>query len=268
MSQVIPRICLITPGHVASTPRIVKEADALAEDGYEVHVVSGRNFPPADAHDDSILINARWTCTRVSSVGMASMYRKIRRKYARIVVANIPLASSRIAAHALHTEAVRFGTIAARSKANLYIGHCLPALPAAALAARSQGRPFGFDAEDYHDAENDEVLTNRATRRAVHALESRLLPECVHLTASSPLICKEYTKVYGVKPACVLNVFPKAQAPETPFDPGPISTTRPAVVYWFSQTIGPGRGLESAVDVVAKMKTPAQIQLRGFASLG
>ena len=35
------RICLITPGHVASTPRLVKNADALAAAGYEVHVVAG-----------------------------------------------------------------------------------------------------------------------------------------------------------------------------------------------------------------------------------
>jgi len=44
MSASAPLICLLTPGHVASTPRLVKEADALVDAGYRVHVVAGRHF--------------------------------------------------------------------------------------------------------------------------------------------------------------------------------------------------------------------------------
>ena len=33
------RICLVTPGNLAANPRIVKEADALQEAGYEVTAV-------------------------------------------------------------------------------------------------------------------------------------------------------------------------------------------------------------------------------------
>ena len=40
------RICLISPGHLTSNPRLVKEADALTEAGHVVVVISGWSFPP------------------------------------------------------------------------------------------------------------------------------------------------------------------------------------------------------------------------------
>src|SRR4029079_12569553 len=33
------RICIVTPGYIASTPRVVREADALSEAGFDVRVV-------------------------------------------------------------------------------------------------------------------------------------------------------------------------------------------------------------------------------------
>jgi len=34
------RVCLVTTGQPACNPRLVKEADALAEAGFDVHVVA------------------------------------------------------------------------------------------------------------------------------------------------------------------------------------------------------------------------------------
>src|SRR5690242_7711009 len=61
MTLASPLICLITPGHLSSTPRLVKEADALVEAGYRVHVVSGLHFAAAERLDRSILDNSNWS---------------------------------------------------------------------------------------------------------------------------------------------------------------------------------------------------------------
>jgi glycosyltransferase involved in cell wall biosynthesis len=37
-------------------------------------------------------------------------------------------------------------------------------------------------------------------------------------------------------------------------------------LYWFSQTIGPGRGLEEAIATLGNMQIPAELSLRGFIS--
>jgi hypothetical protein len=268
MSDTAPLICLVTPGHVASAPRVVKEADALVEAGYRVHVVAGRSFPGNDELDASILRKAKWQYTRVDYASGAALARKVARRVALKLVVHPQFANVAVAARANHTESLRLGTAAARTHARLYIGHCLAALPAASIAANFNGTPYGFDAEDFHDAETDTVLQNPGLLASTQILERNLLPGCVHLTAASPLIGLEYSKRYNVSPRTVLNVFPRSMAPEAPVDPGPISANRPARIYWFSQTIGPGRGLEEAVAILGLMRTPVELQLRGFPSPG
>ena len=268
MSDPAPLICLITPGHVASAPRAVKEADALVEAGYRVHVVAARNFPAADALDAAILRRAKWQCTRVDQAGGAAWVRKVARRVALKLVVHQQFANVAVASRANHTESLRLGIAAARTHARLFIGHCLAALPAASIAAKFSGTAYGFDAEDFHDAESDAVLGSPGQMASTQILQAHLLPGCAHLTASSPLISLKYSEKYNVHPRTVLNVFPRSQAPEAPFVPGPISAERPARIYWFSQTIGPGRGLEEAVAVLGLMRTPVELQLRGFPSPG
>ena len=269
MNSAGPLVCLVTPGHVASAPRLVKEADALADAGYRVHVVAGRHFGPADALDADILGAARWPCTRLDyRAGAGPLARRILRSFARRLVVHPRLATVRIAALASHAEALRLSAAAAAHPAQLFIGHSLPALAAAALAARARGVPFGFDAEDFHGAETEAAMNEPAGRASAHALQAKLLAGCAHLTAASPLISLQYKATYRVEPRTVLNVFPRSQAPALPVDPGPVTEGRPAQLYWFSQTVGPGRGLEAAVAILGRMRTPAELHLRGFPAAG
>ncbi len=71
---------------------------------------------------------------------------------------------------------------------------------------------------------------------------------------------------YGVRMQVLLNVFPQRDAPVSIPPRLPISMEDPARLYWFSQTIGPGRGLEKILTVMARMQTPVELQLRGLAS--
>lgn len=260
-----PLICLVTQGHLASTPRLLKEADALVGAGYRVHVVAGRFYAPVDPLDREVLAGARWAHTIVDYRGGAGVFaRKFARRVARFLVVKAPFARVSVAARAHHAEAIHLGRIAAAIPADLFLGHCLAALPAVVDAAKTRGVPCGFDAEDYHDAETKAALGQPADVAASRLLQSRLLPQCRHLTAAAPLIAREYRKNYGVEMRSVLNVFPLSEAPLSPVEPGPISESRPARLYWFSQTIGGGRGLEAVVKAMARMKTPVELHLRGL----
>src|SRR5262245_44066382 len=59
------RICLVSSGHLASNPRLVKEADALQEAGFAVSVVAGNVAPGVRALDATILARASWPVVRV-----------------------------------------------------------------------------------------------------------------------------------------------------------------------------------------------------------
>ena len=45
------RICLVTPGHLSTNPRVVKEADALSESGHHVRVIAADYLRWARAAD-------------------------------------------------------------------------------------------------------------------------------------------------------------------------------------------------------------------------
>src|SRR5437762_14006915 len=59
------RICLVSPGHVASNPRLVKEADTLREAGFAVRVVAGDATPAVRPLDATILARASWQVAKV-----------------------------------------------------------------------------------------------------------------------------------------------------------------------------------------------------------
>jgi hypothetical protein len=262
-----PDICLITPGHVASTPRLVKSADALSEAGYGVHVVAGAPFPPADRLDAEILSKAKWAYTRVETrTGAAVFFRKAVRKLLRRFLRSSGTLSSRMAARAHFAESPNLVRSAARIPARLFIGHCIPGLYAAAAAAVIRGSKHGFDIEDYHDAETPEAVADPVERRVRSLLQSELLPGCSVLTCAAPLIGTKYKEVYNVDPTTLLNVFPLSQAPTVPALPKSITEDNPATFYWFSQTVGRGRGLENVIRIMGEMRTPTEMHLRGFVS--
>src|SRR5258708_5434429 len=58
-------ICLVTPGHLASNPRIVKEADSLCGAGYQVRVVAADYMAAIRPLDEAVLRKAAWEVRRV-----------------------------------------------------------------------------------------------------------------------------------------------------------------------------------------------------------
>src|SRR6202043_4002686 len=104
-------------------------------------------------------------------------------------------------------------------------------------------------------------------RRLIGAVETRHLPDCAYVTAASPGIADAYAATYGIpRPTVVLNVFPRAQAASRP---APAGTAEPGPsVYWFSQTIGPDRGLEGAVRAIGRARTRPHLYLRGSPAPG
>lgn len=260
-------ICLITPGHLTSTPRLLKEADALVAVGYRVHVIHGSNYAPNVPLDAEIARQASWQSTAVPySRGVGAIMRKIRRRLAQKLLLSAPFASAENAAWAHSTECFRLAEVAAEVDAHYYIGHCLGGLVAAAMAAERTHAAFGFDIEDFHDAETPEIAADPLLRAIARILQASYLPRAKHLTAASPLIAAQYPTHYGLEPIVTLNAFPVREAPPAPIDPGPVSPTRPARLYWFSQTVGPRRGLEEMIAVLAQVQTPAELHLRGHAS--
>ncbi|RYZ30322.1 MAG: hypothetical protein EOO10_03265, partial [Chitinophagaceae bacterium] len=152
---------------------------------------------------------------------------------------------------------------ARQAKADLHIAHNLGALPVAKAAIKKHKAEYGFDAEDFHRQEvsDDPASKDFLVKKAV---EEDNLPGVHHFTAASPLIGEAYQRYFpSLKPTIVLNVFPKVQLSKRTSD---LSSRTVIKLFWFSQTIGGNRGLETVVRAmgftnkknVEKAQTPFQ----------
>ena len=262
------KICLVTNGHLSSNPRIVKEADALAGSGAHTQVVGLQTLPGLQRFDLDLARDKRWRYRAIDvsrGAGPWTYRARAAREYAlRLLPPSLWKAPGVIeGAFSRFTSAL--GVALENEPAEMYIAHNLAALPAAAAAARRFGARLGFDAEDYHAGELPDAPANQIARQRVLAIEDRYLPMCQHLTAASPGIAELYARRYARPVATILNVFSLAERP--PVATAPSSGTSP-VLYWFSQTIGPGRGLEQMLGIVGRMRTRPVLQLRGTWAAG
>src|SRR3981081_640790 len=65
-------VCIISPGHLASNPRAIKEADALHEAGYRVTMVAGDLSSSFRPFDEEVAARASWTAVRIGPSPLSS----------------------------------------------------------------------------------------------------------------------------------------------------------------------------------------------------
>jgi glycosyltransferase involved in cell wall biosynthesis len=258
------KVCIISSGSFVSNPRIVKEAIALRNVGWRVTAIACSPLPEQEEADAEVR-KALGVETKVISFGKSLTWwaQRLRQESAKGLFS---LGFDRcLGGHSARTKTL-CRTVKSVA-ADLYIAHYVAALPAAAEAARVHQAPYAFDAEDFHSGELPDLPQNRTARKLIRMIEARYLPKAAYVTAASPMIADAYAETYGIpRPIVVLNVFPRSSAPPTPtprgvIEPGP-------TLYWFSQTIGAGRGLETAVEAIARAATKPHLHLRGIPASG
>jgi glycosyltransferase involved in cell wall biosynthesis len=186
--------------------------------------------------------------------------KRFRQSIARTALLSVGIPAYAVTAqYALATELTRK---ARQCGADLFVGHYVAGLAAAAKAAAACGASYGFDAEDYHLGDLPDDPVYEGERRIIHAVERDNLPGAHCVTAASPLIAEAYARTYGIRlPITILNVFPRIHAPR--WSDVLVRQRTGATVYWFSQSIGPDRGLELALKAIARSRSRPRLCLRG-----
>jgi glycosyltransferase involved in cell wall biosynthesis len=261
------RICVVTAGHLSTCPRMLKAADALAEAGHRVRVVSARFVDWATAADEDVRRRRaqtwEWAAVdfRRSEAPATYLWSGLRFRSAQALArilgtSRMPQSVSVRAYSRIHPELLR---AALAEPADLFYGGTTGGLAAVAEAGRRSGRPYALDLEDFHSAEQDDGPSARLAHALAERLERVILHGAAFLTAGSPGIASAYTEKYGVRPIVVHNTFPlPARAPSLTPNPG-----EGLKLYWFSQTIGPRRGLEDAVRAMGAAGIAGELHLQG-----
>jgi glycosyltransferase involved in cell wall biosynthesis len=258
----MPKICLITTGQPSTNPRLVKEADALSEAGYDVKVICAHWASWADKTDERLLASRSWGKSvnyvggNLNSSEPKHLWTRARHGLTRRVS---EMVGGRVGKDwALSRVTPELADAAVKTRADLYIAHNLGALPGAVQAARANGARVGFDAEDFHSGMFGVATEDKLAR----SVELEFISTCDYLTASSTGIAKAYAQTYQVQtPVTLLNVFPLAHRPA---ELRKQIHDEPLRLYWFSQSIGADRGLEDVVAAMGELRTRnIELHLRG-----
>jgi glycosyltransferase involved in cell wall biosynthesis len=249
---------------------MLKAADALHEAGYRVRVVSTRATPWATVTDAELVRSRGWTWSAVDFDRSTAPGRRAAsglRFRAAVAAARaigpdrVPIGLAIRAYSRVHDE---LAAAIVKEPCDLVYGGTTGALAAVAEAAARLGVRYGLDLEDFHAGEQD-----GPDSRLMHALAERVarhvLPDASVLTAASPLIADAYGERHGRRPDEIHNTFSIVERHGRPADPHGLE--RDALrLYWFSQTIGPGRGLEDVIRAIGRSDHVVELHLRGRAT--
>jgi glycosyltransferase involved in cell wall biosynthesis len=255
------RICLVGPLHVSFNPRLLREADTLAEAGHDVRVVSRQSDLTLRELDNGVMQGRRWRLQSLDLCRNGALNRQwlttaLRaRGYEKAFSAG--LRTGNVASRAYVRGFAQLRRLAEAEPTDWFIAHTLPGLPVAAAAAAGLNAKLGFDCEDLLAEPGTEY--HQIARR----IEEKYLPACDYISVPSQKMGQRLTEQYKMgAPIVLYNVFPQrlANGMVEPSKRAPDTTLR---FHWFSQTIGEGRGLEEGIHALNLLNQPTELHLRG-----
>jgi glycosyltransferase involved in cell wall biosynthesis len=251
------KICLITPGHISSNPRLVKEMQTLANENYTVYVIFTQYLDLLTNEDFKIIkANPLVTFKFLDWTGNS-----IKSKITRVLSGSVQRATlflhritnnGHLLKHTINRNFVWQLQSAISIRADLYIAHNLAALPIAVEAAKANNAKSGFDAEDFH---RQQTTDDKHSKHYIDAksLEDFYIPNLNYFTSASPLINEEYYKLYpDVNGTVINNVFSKDYIQDISVQNN--QDRQDLKLFWFSQTIGKNRGIEQAIEAIGHLK--------------
>lgn len=257
-------ICLVTPAQPSTNPRLVKEADALAEAGHNVHVIYAHVSPWADKSDRLLLATRNWKCTRVGGHPTEQQWLfwwSLRRFRLAYRLSRVGFRPAMLDQWICDRAFIELKEAALKIKADLYIGHNTAALPAVVMAAKKYSARCGFDIEDYFSGMDPYGAQPTPGTLVTKRMERNYLKQCNYLTVVSPEVAKIYKAKYNVGlPITILNVFSLKRRPK---ELRHSNRNEPLRLYWVSQTIGDER-LEDVVRAMGQLsQLKIELHLRG-----
>lgn len=257
---------------------MVKEADALTSAGYRVCVLGGAYAADLKQRDLDLAAGRDWEyriAYDVMSNPRARLWLKTQRKLGFLIWRRLSLANR---------WQIFYGTGSLQRavtglNADLTIAHWEAALPAVVAQLR-RGRRVGVDMEDWF---SEDLLPSARVSRPIGLLqeyERQLLRYGVHSSCTSDAMAEALVDRYGCRrPLTIRNVFPAkdretmdgqwkdrpdlakfVRRNEFAFDR---PAAAPVSIHWYSQTVGPGRGLEELMVAAGSLTGDFEIHLRG-----
>ncbi|MBI5771153.1 MAG: glycosyltransferase [Verrucomicrobia bacterium] len=253
------RLLIITNGPLCRNPRVVKEADTLGRAGHDVTVLAVRNHAPSEVFDTELLRNAPYRRVTVDTLPPAGGFsptafrRRLGQWLARRATRVFGWQSPHTLGPARPLLRQARALPADLTIVHNEVSHCV------GLRLLDEGRRVAADIEDWHS--EDLLPQDRVARplKLIRETERGLLHRAVHTTTTSHALAAALHDRYGGRhPDVIANAFPLQPLPVR-------EPAAPPVFFWFSQTLGPARGLEHFLAAWTHTRAPSRLVLLGEA---
>jgi glycosyltransferase involved in cell wall biosynthesis len=254
------RILILTAAHLCRNPRVLKEAGTLGSAGYDVTVLTTSTHLSFEQLDLALM---RGQPFRREIIDLTP--RNVRTRTRSFLQRSVMWAARRLLRHAGIALPQALGPARAllrgarKHSADLIIAHTEIPLWAA-VRLRREGSRVAVDMEDWYS--EDLLPADRAGRpvRLLRAAESFALYHAAYVSVTSQSMADALHNAYGGQRSLVVrNTFPLQANPRSA---RPAGAGSPRLV-WFSQTVGPGRGLESFLASWTRTARPSSLTLLG-----
>ncbi|MEM9922930.1 MAG: glycosyltransferase [Cyanobacteria bacterium P01_D01_bin.50] len=257
------KILILIIGHLCNAPRPQKEAEILASAGHDVKVQGFWFDPEFVKRDRALTQNKKWKFApildfqpqhRFNNLQIRLQARIAKERYQRFKTFSPELLGYNARAMLKAALQARADLTIVHSEAGLWVGNQL----------LNEGFRIGVDFEDWFS--EDLLPEARLTRpiSQLKKLEARLIRECQYCLTTSNVMAEAMTKAYQArKPTVIYNSFPWAERKLIDGQIRDRQNLKLPSIHWFSQTIGPGRGLETLFEALSYLKKPVEIHLRG-----
>lgn len=261
------KILILIGAHLCTAPRPQKEAETLANAGHEI-TVGGFWFDPELVKRDRLLLtNKKYKFQpiidfqphhRLINLGIRLQGRFTKEIFRRFGIFSPALLGYGAKAMLNFAKKQSPDLTIVHSEVGLWVGSKL----------LDKGYQVGVDFEDWF---SEDLLPSARTARPIEELkklESRLLNKCTYSITTSHSLAKTLSTAYQApEPKVIYNTFPwkeREQIDNQKRDRQNFTDiSQMRSLHWFSQTIGPGRGLETLFQALPYLKTPLEIHLRG-----
>ncbi|MDF1731426.1 MAG: glycosyltransferase [Minwuia sp.] len=260
------RYVIVSGFQVINNPRVVKEADAIAELGHEVIVLAAIHRAQDLPRINAMVRERKWQHVPVVDLTRTGLMNRLRGTGLRAMARLMREAGQRFGYEHPMQLGYEVGSLlrtARRLNADLYSLHLEKALWVGTKLIHD-GRAVRIDMEDWYTCDGLPVDQAKRPLAMMRRAESFLLNNAVHATTTSHALADALVQAYGcAKPEVIHNSFPSGERLTT--DGRIVDRTDSAIpsITWFSQTIGPGRGLEILMKAIMLIDAPFQLHLRG-----
>lgn len=258
-------ICFISAGHLSSNPRLIKEATLAAQKGYKVSIVAIQTLEKLVPFENQLLAeNPTWKAYIYPFYKKKSLY--FFGTLFHHVAKRIPNLANRFEYGKMSINTpfwLPFYSLLKNIKADMYINHNIYLTPLVYKVAQKNKAKFGIDIEDAYAFITAKNMEDG--EESISDIEKNYFPKADYITAASPLYVDFYNNLYSNLPTItpVLNVFEDIEELESK-EYKDRKNTNNLSLYWFSQTIGEGRGIEQVIEALNLLdRNDIELHLRG-----